>query len=807
MHPFANLQAKADFVLSTKAQTLFRLRPLLRKAVILPSIHFSVAKWLASPEACLKQVRNQFGNRRLIVRSSTLAEDSFQQSFAGAFASRLNVDGSDLAMLTQTIGEVIASFDGKNPQDQVLIQPMLSDIAVSGVIMTRTLNEGAPYYVINYDDESGQTDTVTGGTIINKTVLIHHQATTDMLMSARVRQWFLLIQELETLVPGVPLDIEFAQNHQEQLFLLQVRPMTISQRWKADLLQTVSGQQKEMARTILEQSKRRSNLLGEKTFLGEMTDWNPAEMIGTLPRPLAASLYRELITDSTWRDARAAMGYREPADEPLMILLEGRPYIDIRNSFNSFLPASLDNSIGKKIVNAWLARLDQHPELHDKVEFEIAQTVLDFNFSETFRQRYPNVLNAEEEGHYEKALGELTCKLVSLEPTGTLKRAFVKVQQLEDLQKQAAGHPGEASPQALKALLLQCKTLGTHPFAIIARHAFIAEALLRSAVMRNALSQETVNRFKRSLHTVTAQMSEDLTRVANGTMSRGNFLGEYGHLRPGTYDIRSRRYDQRPEVFQGKLTQTNEAAQPATFCGSQTETLALESLLAKHSLGIQSASEFWEYCRLAIVGREHAKFIFTRSLSDALEKIARWGAENGLDRESVSQLSIEEILDSQAFSADCHQPEHFSALIAQRQREQEGQRNLKLGYLIRSMTDLYVIPLHRSAPNFITNYQIEGKIMLLDQHLERQPETLSELSGRIIGIENADPGFDWIFSCGIAGLITKFGGSNSHMAIRCAEFDLPAAIGCGEHLFDRLIRGCSIELNCADRIIRPSVHA
>ena len=30
------------------------------------------------------------------------------------------------------------------------------------------------------------------------------------------------------------------------------------------------------------------------------------------------------------------------------------------------------------------------------------------------------------------------------------------------------------------------------------------------------------------------------------------------------------------------------------------------------------------------------------------------------------------------------------------------------------------------------------------------------------------------------GLITKYSGANSHMAIRCAEFGIPAAIGCGE---------------------------
>ena len=67
------------------------------------------------------------------------------------------------------------------------------------------------------------------------------------------------------------------------------------------------------------------------------------------------------------------------------------------------------------------------------------------------------------------------------------------------------------------------------------------------------------------------------------------------------------------------------------------------------------------------------------------------------------------------------------------------------------------------------------------------PKVMCIPENKIICIEGADPGYDWVFTKNIAGLITKFGGANSHMAIRSAEYGIPAAIGCGEQTFDRII--------------------
>ena len=92
----------------------------------------------------------------------------------------------------------------------------------------------------------------------------------------------------------------------------------------------------------------------------------------------------------------------------------------------------------------------------------------------------------------------------------------------------------------------------------------------------------------------------------------------------------------------------------------------------------------------------------------------------------------------------------------------------------------FVFP--ESQPNFVSLGKVTSEVAVL-----RGDETeLPTLSGKIALIPQADPGYDWLFGQGISGLVTTYGGANSHMAIRAAEFGLPAAIGVGEILFEQL---------------------
>jgi len=116
--------------------------------------------------------------------------------------------------------------------------------------------------------------------------------------------------------------------------------------------------------------------------------------------------------------------------------------------------------------------------------------------------------------------------------------------------------------------------------------------------------------------------------------------------------------------------------------------------------------------------------------------------------------------------------------------------------VIREASEFAVFRTFPDEPTFVTHRSVTGPTAVVEG--DAPP---AGLHGAIVVVERADPGWDWLFGHRIAGLITAFGGSNSHMAIRAAEFDLPAAVGVGPERFAELRNARTVELDCARRRI------
>ena len=801
---FSDLGGPAPFTFGTKAETLAQIAPHLSKFVVPQSYHFTIQYWRDDPDAVLADLARHFPEGTVIVRSSAHGEDGASHSMAGQFDSVADVPAAQPEALGAAIAQVIASYDrggaAENPRDQVLVQAMLSDVLMSGVLFTQDLNSGAPYYVINYDDETGRTDTVTSGGAYSNRTLVVHRGALDAVHSERFQALLAATVELEAAIPAGDqnsgLDIEFAVDRDLIVYLLQVRRMTALPTASPNLAERVDEAAGRIQAFVRDRFAPMSGIHGRRSIFGQMPDWNPAEMIGRAPRPLALSLYRHLITDRTWRQARSQMGYAEPRGMPLLVSLGGQPYIDVRLSFHSLLPAGLDEGIAEKLCNAWLDRLSTQPHLHDKVEFDVAITALSFDFEQRMAAQCPGTLDADETAAFRTVLSELTGALLRGE-VAPMAAELVKIQQLANLRRSLA-RQGSIDLAGVASLLEDCITLGTIPFSILARHAFIAQSLLRSLVARKALSAMQADSLMGTVRTVAGEMADDCRDLVAGNLGREAFLERYGHLRPGTYDILSARYDQRDDLFTGATAlATPVASTPFEPTAAQIEQI--DGLLAGEAFGI-TAADLFEYIREATAAREYAKFVFTRNLSDALEGIAAWGESIGLSRDDLSYLHIRDSLDTLVEINEGDVERHLRPRTMEGRRRHDTTKALRLPQILTDPLDVHVVPLRLSEPNFITHNSISGHGVQVGGHDQVPPN----MAGAIVLIENADPGFDWIFAYNIGGLVTKYGGANSHMAIRCAEFGIPAAIGCGEQIFDRLCSAGSIEINCTENHVRPT---
>ena len=200
------------------------------------------------------------------------------------------------------------------------------------------------------------------------------------------------------------------------------------------------------------------------------------------------------------------------------------------------------------------------------------------------------------------------------------------------------------------------------------------------------------------------------------------------------------------------------------------------------------------YIRKAIQAREYMKFEFTSNLSRALDLFVEYGLDLGLTRESVSSLNIN---DFEQLKVGSLTKEDLPALIKQREQNISITQMIELPQVLFQESDFYCFERYASQPNFVTGKMVEAEVVVWTGI------KVSELGGKIVLIPQADPGYDWLLNHNITGLITKYGGANSHMAIRAAEMGLPAAIGVGEKLYEHFSNTQRIQLDCANQLIRP----
>ena len=779
----------------SKADTLTFLRKKMTRGKVEEILSFTVLDWQTDKKQIIEKIVNKFYPDEIIVRSSARGEDSVDTTEAGKYKSIQKISTQIKKNIENSVNEVIKTYvekGNKNKESQVLIQRQTTGVITNGVVFTRTPDIGSPYYVINFSD-SKETDDVTRGEISNLVKIF--RGCEKKIIPKKWKKLISVLEEIESIFGTEFLDIEFGIT-KKNIVIFQVRPLTTIKEPKIENLEKkvknlIKENQKKYQKLRLTANKKNKDL-----YFSDMTDWNPAEIIGNNPKPLDYSLYDFLFMQDSWQKGRIKIGYDKNNQSNLMEKFGNKPYINVRKSFYSLFPEKFSKKIKDKLLKFYFKKLEENPHLHDKVEFYILFSCYDFTFNDRKKELEKFGFDKNEIKEVKEKLIEFTNKIIQDFPI--IKESCIK--DTEQMTKNRNKINSEifknsenkkAYFESAENLLSDCKKYGAINFASMARIAFIGNTLLKSLKEKNIVDENFVHKIISSISSPLLEIQNDLDLYNKKKLSKKKFLSKYGHLRPGTYDITAERYDENQEFLQNIKFLTKSGIKSQKY----QKNVRITETLKKNGITVND-NKFITFLKEAIQLREILKFEFTKNLSDALSLIVKDGKNIGFSINELSYLEIEDVFDLKKIDEKNIQS-YWSQKISHNKKIKKINEFLIMPPLIFSEKDFQIINYNLSKPNFITMKKVTADLQKISNMYNKN----SDFSKKIIFIENADPGYDWIFTKNPAGLVTKYGGAASHMAIRCAELGLPAAIGIGEIIFQKIDNAKKILLDCENQQI------
>ena len=760
--------------LNNKARNLYFLK---KKRFNVPKLDiFKSTEFINHKEKVIKKIQKIYKDK-IAVRSSAYDEDNLAFSNAGKYKSFININPKKKDEIIENINKVINSY-GKNKKDSIFfIQSMVKNIKLSGVVLTRDLNTFSPYYVVNFHEGSDST-LVTSGR--KNTNCIKYFPNKKYKINKKFNRLIKEVTKIKEIFKS-EIDVEFCINKSGKVFILQARKLNIPRKNLISLVDKKKFLQNllSLEKKIIKLKKQQNNELGKTTYFGVMPDWNPAEIIGKKPRPLALSLYREIITDHIWSENRFNYGFKDVSQFHLMTTFFNTPFVDVKVDFNSWLPRDLNENIQKKIINFYLDKFKKNISFHDKIEKEIIFSCYSLNIEKKIKDQLGKKLKRKELNLFIKSLKKINN--LSYEEK---KKDYLKIQKLITKQKKIQ----ESNLYYFDKIywhVENCKKFGTLPFAGLARCGFIAIEIIDSFVREKVLSHKEKYDFLNSISTISTELANDYVKL-----NKSKFISKYGHLRPNSYEINSPNYKEGFDKY--FKTKKKILVTKKKFQFSKQQKIKIKKFIKKFNKKL-SFNEFLIFLKESITFREYSKFIFMKSVDLIFENIKLFAKKYRINFNDLSYLKINDLTDFYYNLSSEMASKDIQKMIKQNKEDYFKNYNLDLPDIILSPRDLFVSEVGMDNPNYITDKECYGEITELNINKK------INISNKIVCIENADPGFDFIFSHKIKGLITKYGGFNSHMSIRCSELGIPAIIGVGENNYKNIINSRKIAFKCKDK--------
>lgn len=768
--------------LKNKAKNIDILKKIFFKnnKIVIPNyFYFQIKQIKFDKDKLINKIYIFNRKKEIILRSSALNEDQSNYSLAGKYDSIVLKKNSEKKFILKKFNSFVKQFE--NQKDLIIIQEKISDVDYSGVLFSKDINHNSPYYLINYDS-TGKTNLITSGAQNpkEKNLIIYKNKKN---LKNKFYDLIEATKAIEKKVENDRLDIEFAIK-KNKTYLFQLRPLH-SKKNRSDinyLLSDFDNYLLNIKKKLIKLKTKNPILSGKTTFFSNMADWNPAEMIGDKPKHLAVSLYKELITNEVWCEQRELYGYQNVYPNILMFTFAGSPYIDLRTDINSFIPYGLNKKEKEIIINKYLDKIKKNPEIHDKIEFELIETCYSFNS----KKRLLSLFKKELANKYLKIIKKQTVNILK---TNFVEREKSKLQIFENNLK-IISKKKISDIQKIFYLTKILKRFGTLPFSGIARCAFISQRILLDLKALNLISESEFKNFFSSIKSITTIFNDKLNNVFKGNIKKGEFINIYGHLRPSTYDINSLNYNEGfSNYFKGNFKYKKTKQSKIKF----NNILKLNKLFNKDFNF--SFIKFAKFAQQSIFQRENSKLIFSKGINLIFECLIRLGEEVKINRKDLAFVDFNKILNYYSSLEIFKLKKTLKADISKNKYEYEIMKKIKLPDIIINENDIFEFYENKSKPNFITLNKIVGETIVLKKN------NLDKIKNKILIIKNADPGYDFIFNHNIKGLITQYGGANSHMAIRCLEYNIPAAIGVGGHMYENIIKSKEVLINCEKKDI------
>ncbi len=778
---YRNLEKKLLF--KNKALTLLYLKKKFKSKINIPEFLFFKKKELKDNDK-INLILKKFTKKKMIIRSSSRDEDKLESSNAGKYDS-LVINKVNLNNLHKGIKFVSKKL--KSDNDILIFQKFIFKTNISGVIFTNDINTNAPYYIINFD-RSKKTNLITSGKKNNLEQVLNILKTSKYIPN-EFKKLIYVIKRIEKKVgdKSKSLDIEFAIKN-KKVFIFQVRPLKIKSKIDVNLFNSaIVNLNKKIKKLLL----NNPSLSGKYNALSNMADWNPAEMIGIKATKLSYSLYSELITDEIWAEQRKNYNYKNVKPNRLMYDLAGSPYIDLRTDFNSFLPSGLNKNLENKLINNFLKKIIKFPFLHDKIEFNVIPTCYDFSVE----KRLINFLKKNEKIEYVNKLKKVNNEIISDTNKNYLDRDLNKI---KDFEKEIEKFEKIKLNTIQKIYFLNdvCKKFGTLPFAGIARCAFISTALLKNLNDKKIISDKDLSVFYSNINTITKDINNDLSKYFSKKINLKDFMKKYGHLRPSSYSISSKNYHQGFDYYFSKKNLINRSGKKIKFFLRKKQKIEINNLFKKAHLNYDSKN-FFNFANKSIQQREYAKYVFMKGIDKIFENLKLIAKEMKINSSDLEHISIKTILEAYNNLSVYKLKNILNEEIRYNKKHYKISKLIKLPDLIKSSKDVFYHYETLSKGNYITNKKTSGKIKILKSKINNRVA----INDRIIFTENADPGYEFIFHHKIKGLVTKYGGANSHMSIRCMELGIPAIIGIGENNYNFYKKYKRLEIDCEKKMI------